>query len=293
MDTLVENIFAQYGSLGILVILVVYLIWVNTQNKKDRKSEGKTLNDSLLSMSDRVDGQLRNIREYIETERTVLEKSISLTETKLDLIKDNLDTRMDNIEKKLNEQPADIANSIGIREMEHKVEHNLRMISQLQLSPKLHKVLAKYRERMNLDHIFIATFHNGTESLSGIPYYKFDMIAEKFRPDKIQRDVEFCHMYKDADLMKHDRLPIILIQQGMLHYEIKDDGTSDLQNIDDIIYRRMVGRDIKQLTLHITRNKSGRPSGFVGGVKYNHDKINLDEYQYLVKEVEEIFNELN
>lgn len=293
MDTLVGEIFSQYGPLGVLVIIALYLIYINFQGRKDKKAETSALSNTIDKMADKLDGQIRNIREYIETERTVLEKSINLTEEKITLVSDTFNKRMDDIECKLKNQPKDIADAVGVREMKHKVEHNQRMITQLQIGPQLHKILSIYREKIKYDHIFIATFHNGTESLSGVPYYKFDMIAEKFRPDKISRDVEFCHMYKDADLMKHDKLPIILIQQEQLHYIIDENKNSELRDVDDIIYRRMVGRDIKQLSIRIFKDKLGRPSGFVGGIRYDYEELDNNELSNLSREIEEIFNKIS
>ena len=75
----------------------------------------------------------------------------------------------------------------------------------------------------------------------------------------------------------------------MVHYIINPDGTSELSEIDDIIYRRMIGRDIKQLILHITRDGNGKPSGFVGGVRYDYNDINTDSMKDCAKELEIIY----
>jgi hypothetical protein len=146
---------------------------------------------------------------------------------------------------------------------------------------------------MNAHHIFLGSFHNGTTNISGIPYCKFDLIAERFSPDEVERDIEYAFIYKDADILRHDKLPITVLNEGMVHYIIDPDGTSKLADIDDVIYRRMVGRDIKQLAVHITRDGSGKPSGFVGCTRYDYDDINLHELQSCARELEIIYKNSN
>ena len=70
---------------------------------------------------------------------------------------------------------------------------------------------------------------------------------------------------------------------------IDKDGNSPLADIDDIIYRRMLGRDIKQLAVHITRDGEGKPSGFVGCVKYDYSDMNLNSLKNCAKELEIIY----
>jgi hypothetical protein len=134
--------------------------------------------------------------------------------------------------------------------------------------------------------LYLAPNASTQSSITGIPYYKFDIIAERFRPDKVDRDIEFAFMYKDADLLRHDLLPSELVQKGVVHYTIDPDGTSVLEEIDNIIYRRMVGRDIKQLAVSILCDPTGTPSGFVGCVRYDYEKIDLFELKECGRELE-------
>jgi hypothetical protein len=171
-----------------------------------------------------------------------------------------------------------------------KPSHPKQFLDRLKLGPQLHKTLNHFRNRINADHIFIGSFHNGNESITGIPYYKFDIIAERFRPDKVERDIEFAFMYKDADLLRHDLLPSEVVQSGTVHYIIDENGKSMLSDIDDIIYRRMVGRDIKQLAISLLRDpSSGTPSGFVGCVRYDYDNLDLNELRDCASELENVY----
>ena len=151
----------------------------------------------------------------------------------------------------------------------------------------------KYKVKMNAHHVFLGSFHNGTTSLSGIPYCKFDIIAENYSPDVVERDIEYAFIYKDADILRHNKLPITLLNESMVHYVINEDGTSKLSEADDIIYRRMVGRDIKQLAIHITRDGEGKPSGFVGCTRYDYEKIDTAELALCAKELEIIYRNSN
>ena len=171
-----------------------------------------------------------------------------------------------------------------------KPSHPKQFLDRLKLGPQIHKTLNTFRARINADHIFIGSFHNGNESITGIPYYKFDIIAEKFRRDKVENDCEFAHMYKDAELLRHDLLPTEVIQMGVVHYIIDENGDSPLSEIDDIIYRRMLGRDIKQLAIALLRDPSDQtPSGFVGCVRYDYENIDINELKECGSELEAVY----
>ena len=185
-----------------------------------------------------------------------------------DSFKEMLDESLSDIKstiKDIDSRVADLEKNNNISDL--KPSHPKQFLDRIKLGPQLHKTLNAFRTRINADHIFIGSFHNGNESITGIPYYKFDIIAEKFRPDKVDKDIEFAFMYKDADLLRHDLLPAEVVQNGTVHYIIDENGKSPLADVDDIIYRRMIGRDIKQLAVSLLRDpKTGTPSGFVGCV---------------------------
>ena len=97
-------------------------------------------------------------------------------------------------------------------------------------------------------------------------------------------------MYKDADLLRHDLLPSEVVQMGTVHYIIDKDGNSQLEDVDDIIYRRMIGRDIKQLAISLLRDPNGTPSGFVGCVRYDYEEIDLQELKDCGIELENVYS---
>lgn len=258
--TEIVKLVTELGSFGLLVCLAGWIIYTyikNSSKASKEKEELKQMFDSCIN--------------DIKTSIGIINKRVDGLELSIQTIK-NISTQSVIINKGKTE------------------DHTKQFLDRLKLGPQLHKTLNTFRARINSDHIFIGSFHNGNESLTGIPYYKFDIIAEKFRPNKVERDIEFAFMYKDADLLRHDLLPTKVVQEGCVYYTIDKDGNSELADVDDIIYRRMVGRDIKQLAVSLLRDPSGTPSGFVGCVKYDYDPIDVKELQECSTELENVYS---
>lgn len=250
----IVKIVSELGSFGLLLAMAGWIIY--NYIKDNPKSSKLDIKSEL---------------------KDVIKESVSDIQRTIKLIGDRVSTLEQNFNKTI---PADV---------HVKPSHPKQFLDRLKLGPQLHKTLNTFRTRINADHIFIGSFHNGNESITGIPYYKFDIIAERFRPDKVDRDIEFAFMYKDADLLRHDLLPSEVVQRGIVHYVINEDGNSNLADIDDIIYRRMVGRNIKQLAISLLRDPDGTPSGFVGCVRYDYEEIDLHELKDCGIELENVY----
>lgn len=278
MDTLITEAIAQWGSFGILIAFALWIIYNHIKDNLDKKNnkpdyhKPQSSNDLLIT-----------------TLITNLSNKFDNLDNRIDILENNMNIRISDIENRLRQQPQHFINHINKLNEEKSIKHNKTMIDQMKLGPELHDILQKYKTKTNSNHIFLGSFHNGTTNISGIPYCKFDIIAEKFNPDDVKRDVEYAFMYKDADILRHNKLPITVLQEGIVHYTIDENGNSELSEIDDIIYRRMIGRDIKQLSVHILRDGFGSPSGFVGCVRYDYDVINLSELKNCAKELEIIY----
>lgn len=264
----IATLVTEVGSFGVLLGLAGFIIYnhFKTDTKKDN-----TLNE---------------LKATLESNTAEIKGSIKGLDNRISNLEVNVTNDMSNINKRINEIECNV-NSSNISG--DRPSHTKQFADRLKLGPQIHKTLNNFRARVNADHIFIGSFHNGNESLAGIPYYKFDLIAERFRPDKVYRDLEFAFMYKDADLLRHDSLPQEVVQNTTVHYIIDKDGKSPLADIDDILYRRMIGRDIKQLAVSLLREPDGTPSGFVGCVKYDYDEINLIELRECGIELEQIY----
>lgn len=256
----IVKIVTELGSFGLVLCLAGWIVYNYIKDNKDNSKHSKE-KDEFKKI---LDNGMNDIKVSIKT----IDKRV-----------ENLETTVASIKTNTNIIKTDI----------DKPSHPKQFLDRLKLGPQLHKTLNTFRTRINADHIFIGSFHNGNESITGIPYYKFDIIAERFRPDKVERDIEFAFMYKDADLLRHDLLPSEVVQTGTVHYIIDENGKSVLADIDDIIYRRMIGRDIKQLAISLLRDPNGTPSGFVGCVRYDYDNIDLQELRDCGTELENVY----
>lgn len=262
----IASLVTEVGSFGVLLALAGFIIYNHFKNNPKKEISINELKATLEMNTAEIKGSIKGLDNRISN----LERNVTNDMTAFN-------KRMENIENCSKNTSIDRAS------------HTKQFADRLKLGPQLHKTLNTFRSRVNADHIFIGSFHNGNESLTGIPYYKFDLIAERFRPDKVYRDLEFAFMYKDADLLRHDSLPQEVVQNTTVHYIIDKDGNSPLADIDDIVYRRMLGRDIKQLAVSLLRDPAGTPSGFVGCVKYDYEDIDLTELRECGIELEQIY----
>ena len=277
---------AQWGTFGLLMLFAIWIIYSNikdgfkTNKKKDSSNqsesrhESDTLGELMASLIDRLSTKIDKIDDKVD---------------RIEINSNNLNNRLTIVETKINQQPQAFINHFNKIQLEKEEAHNKMILDQMRLGPELHKILGEYKDKMKAQHIFLGSFHNGTTNVSGIPYCKFDLIAEKFSPDEVERDIEYAFIYKDADIIRHNKLPMALLDNSIVHYVINEDKTSELSEIDDVIYRRMVGRDIKQLAVHITRDEKGKPSGFVGCTRYDYEDIDLAELRTCAKELELIY----
>lgn len=250
----IATVVTELGSFGLLLLLAGWIIYDYIKNKNSKSNEFKNVLDASL-------GDIKSSISSISTRVAGLEKTI--------------------VDMKANPtvQVAD-----PIRDL-----HSKQFMDRLKLGPNIHKSLRNFCSRVNADHIFVGSFHNGNESITGIPYFKFDIIAERFAKKKVEDDIEFAFMYKDAELLRHDMLPSEVVQQGVVHYIIDEKENSDLEDVDDIIFRRMVGRGIKQLAISLLHDPTGMPSGFVGCVRYDYEELDLHELQECGHELENIY----
>lgn len=271
MESIV-NIITELGSFGLLLAIAGFIIYSYIKNGVIIKQVSPNNANDIIELKQMLNENTLEIKHSIN---------------KLDTRIGNLESNVAREVSKINDRLEDVEDKVNGSNT--KAIHKKQFADRIKLGPMLHKSLNSFRARINADHIFIGSFHNGNESLTGIPYYKFDIIAERFRPDKVARDIEFAFMYKDADLLRHDMLPQEVVQNNTVHYIIDEDGNSPLKDIDNIIYRRMLGRDIKQLAITLLREPNGSASGFVGCVRYDYEELDLNELKDCASELEQIY----
>jgi hypothetical protein len=276
MDNVIGEILSTWGTVGILIVVFGYMAWDSWKAMRDRKNN----NDKAMTGIELLGGKIDNINT-----------SIKLVDQKVETVKEQFDEKIKDIESQIHDIPKKNSAHIDKIKAEGHTLHLKQLDDLMKLGPKLHKIIKDANDKIGSDHIFVGSFHNGNSSLSGIPYYKFDIIAERFSVDKVEQDTEFAHMYKDADILRYDTLPVLLVQQGQVYFDVPESGENEMEGYDDIIWRRMKGRGIRQIALRLTRDSKGSPSGFVGVVKYNHDELKLNYLDDCGRELEEMYKE--
>ena len=276
MDTIIAQIITEWGSIGLLLAI---LIWLGVESWKNSKKNNLS---GVISEIKNVSGEIKVVSGKVDN----LEDKISIVNTKVEDVNDKFDKRIDDIETKVNNLPQLHLEEVISYNKKNQNTHTKEMLDLLRLGPKLHETLKEFNSLINSDHIFIGSFHNGNTSITGIPYYKFDIIAERFGENKVEQDCEFAYMYKDSDILRFDKLPAMLVQQNSIYFSVPEEGKTELAENDDIIWRRMRGRGIRQIALHILKDKSNTPSGFVGVVRYDFEPMNLQELHLCARRLE-------
>ena len=82
-----------------------------------------------------------------------------------------------------------------------------------------------------------------------------------------------------------------MLELRNISFEVPKEGSTNMQDYDDIIWRRMRGRGICQIALRLTRDSKGSPSGFVGVVKYDYSKLSLEHLENCGRDLEEIYKD--
>lgn len=276
MDSIISQFISEWGTLGVVLFAIGWMAWDNWKSNKTKNSQK---NETLTAVN--------GIGDKIEK----LNDKIDLVDKKVDKVKIQFDTKIEKLEDKVDSVPDDNIKKLDDRDDKKQKAHLKQLDDLMKLGPKLHRIIQTANINIGADHIFVGSFHNGNSNLAGIPYYKFDIIAERFSPVKVHHDCEFAHMYKDSDILRFDMLPSLLEQQGMVHFKVPQEGDVDMSNYDDIIWRRMRGRRICQIALRLTRDSKGTPSGFVGVVKYDMNELKLEFLETCGRDLEDIYRE--
>lgn len=275
MESAISAVVSQWGALGGVLILLAYIIWDNWKTNKNRKTHNDKTGKNLDSIHEKLDS---------------MNASIISVDTKFECFKEEVKDDIKELRSEIDNIPA---NHLALSEEYNNLkqsDHLKQLHDLMKLGPRLHRILKDCITGTNGDHVFVGSFHNGNSTLSGIPYYKFDIIAERFCDNKVEQDCEFAFMYKDSDILRFDTLPIMLVQQDLVHFQVPEEGQTTLANYDDIIWRRMRGRGIKQIALKLLRDSSDSPSGFLGIIKYDLKPLNLDALRTASIELEKEYH---
>ena len=307
MEVFIERVLVNYGvGPAIIILFLWWLIWhvitpwiknafaSKKDNKKDKENTSSNTNNTNVTINNgniKSDGVYSKEDMIYDTVKE-LQSSIKLISSELNTFKEETHKQFAYIDSRLEDTKVEtiVKGYTKFEEIKSEMEQKL-LLDNLRLGEESYKILRNYVEKINCSHIFVGSFHNGTNSLTGAPYFKFDIIKELQNPNDIQKDDhEFAHMYHNNPLSLYDKLPLTLITEEMLYFNTEiPESKEKMEKLDPLIIRRMIGTKIQQIALHVTYD-DGMLSGFVGCVKYNQDKLDLDQLKLCVKDLELLYS---
>lgn len=263
------ELITQFGISGVIMVLLAYVIYEIISYKKKN-----TISRDDLKMS------IKNFENDVNNNFIKVDKRI-------DNIEEKVDENYEILSRRINEGPKEFIKTLENEKKKEMIYHKEEINNQIPLTPKISNILKIYLERIGCDHIFLGSLHNGSKSINGIPYLKYDIISERIRNGLINVNFKsFSSIYKDVNIMIHDNLPVVLSQQNSCHYIISD--SSELSVIDDILYRRCLANGVKQLSINLITDKDNYPIGFIGCIDYDIKKIDLNELSNCAKDIAEL-----
>lgn len=275
MENVLIYILEKWPILGLCLVVVVGVIalsiWLVKKFPKKDKIE-QIVKDSL---DEKLNEKFEDIYERISDKFDNVYDRMDLLDQKIELGDAKAEDRITRVEEKITDIPNQ--NLAVSREFDAaNNEDHLKQIEDLMLlGGHLHKTMKRYTKLIHADHIFIGSFHNGNSNLSGIPFCKFDIISECYCENKVKHDHEFAPVYKDADILRYGSLFPAIMQNDHMLFRVTED-VNDMEQYEDIMWRRMKGLRIRQMGVKILRDPDNKVSGFVGAVRYDDEDMNMD-----------------
>lgn len=261
---LLHEVWVQWGVMGIVFVSALYIIWENIRRNKEIqeyyiRSQGDT--------------------DKLDDNNTILHE--------LWMVVDQLSAKVAVIEEKVTTKLAELDQKIDKSHPAHIDEETKRFEGTMHVAPTIHTILNNYVTDCRADHILLAMLHNGTKSLTGMSYFKFDIVAEKFFPVTNPQDEEMAPRYKDVDITLHNRLPAAVIQNKGIMFDLTHEEC-DLETIDEIIYVRCRARGIKYIAFISIRDNNGVVVGFICAYSFN-DSLDMEQLSEAAKTLEQLY----
>ena len=310
MEQVAVEIIKEWGLIGIVIVVISavcgFLGYLYYTERKNNFSNNKSTSNDLTSVTTLIQTLTTSINDKLDDKLDVISDRFDLLEqefnNKIDNLNERVDGKMEVLEERITNIPKEnmqemIKREDELVEAERKL-HQKALEDIMKLGDEIYELLNDYTEKINCTHLFVGSFHNGSSSLQGLPYIKFNIIREAYHPTDIpDTDHPFAPVYRDCDLSLLGKLPQMLIQKNLLYFSVDENNNSEMFKYDGCIVRRMIGMGIKQIALHTLReqNSDGNliVSGFVGVVKYDYEKMDLTELENCVKKIENIYNSKN
>lgn len=241
MGSILHDIIINWGLSGIAAAAAIYLIWENFKRNKE-------IEDHIISRTDNAVVERKD-------NTNIIMQSISNLDHKVDDIEDKMDDtikRVDNIESRIDHSSNwHVSNELqGLN-------------STISIAPTVYNIIGNYMDDIQADHIAIGMLHNGVFGITSLPFYKYDILIEKFSPIRHPKDKELCRLYKNTELSLHNKLPGALIQDKEIYFDLTDESNCQLfSDMDDMMYHRCTQIGIKYIMFTLLHDASDNPIGF-------------------------------
>ena len=246
MQEIFGQIVAQWGLVGVLGIAAGWIIYDSFKKNKEMEKYYREKMDEKNELISQMRGDYNPIDSGLST--------------RLDTIL----SRMDELEAKFDSTHPNF------------VEEEISKLTAIaNIAPIIHSVLNSSIADIKADHMLVGLLHNGTHTITGTPFMKFDIVAEKFFPVRNPQDDELSGVYKDHDLMQHNRLPAVVLQGEARVFDI---DAGELKDIDPYLNSKLVKRGVKYIAFDIFRDANGLPNGFVCVYSFG-DRIVIPELE--------------
>ena len=280
MDQALVTALTQWGMAGVAIIAAAYVIW---NNHKEEQKNKKRYEEKLEELNKK-----NSTRESMSDLKTDISSIIGKIDT-LSCSQDECRTKLVDMGNRI----TVVEEKIEKRNSSHSQKEAERLMKLTKLAPTIHSVIQSNMEDMNADHVFVALLHNGTQSLTGIPFMKMDVIVEKFNPLENPNDIEYSTQYTNEEIMRHDKLPAVILHQDFLDIRVNEDGYSQMDALDAISAREMRKIGTKRIMFECIRDVDTCVMGFVCAYSYNTDDIHVETFRDMVKMLERLYRDVS
>lgn len=273
MNEIVLELISQFGISGVILALVGYIAY-NGYKSNLRKEAGEDNPSIIRKLIEQVNSKLDSLetREN-DFEKKIMEHADQSAEDRIDL-----HNRLNDMENTLNELKNPDSIDIEAR--------NIAILSKRY--PMIHKILGNSMDDIGCDHIAIGHVHNGSKGITGIPFIKCTIVAERYDPIKNPEDIELGAKYKGEDLMRHNLLPMAVMQHDYVHFDVYEG--SPLMELDLVTYQQCLKRGIKELAFHSLKSRDGLVFGFLICYSFKSGELNAAEIKQTATLLEEVYS---
>jgi hypothetical protein len=267
---------AQWGLAGIALAAAGYVIWTS---HRDAKEKQKLYEEKILGLETR-----NNNSESLTSAMDRLEKKID----DMGCGQEQCHARLVAMEEKI----SDMETRVGEVTSHNVKEESERLVRVTKIAPSIHTLLTGSMKDMRADHVFVALLHNGTRSITGIPFMKMDVIVEKYDPLKNLSDVDYATSYKDEDLMNHDKMPGVILQNDFIDVTLDEAGMDQMKHLDMLAYRDIQKIGTKRIMFECIRDIRGIAMGFICAYSYTTADMSLEKFRETAKTLERIYRDV-